>query len=315
MAKLRLALIAGGVSAEREVSLRGAAGVEQALNRDRYEVVRYDPATDLARIAADAANIDAAFILLHGVHGEDGTIQGFLDLLGIPYQGAGVLGSALAMDKNLAKIMYRLAGLPVAPWVMVEPGDLRDSGRIESAVGLPCVVKPVRQGSSIGMSIVRTLDQLPAALELALRHDGEVMVEAFLKGRELTAGVLGNSELTALPLIEIIPDSRYDFFNYEAKYQPGATREVCPAPVSETVRARAQDYALRAHRSLQLRGYSRTDMILVGEELYLLETNTIPGMTPTSLLPQAAAEAGLPFAALLDRLIELALERPAGPQG
>ena len=315
MAKLRLALIAGGVSAEREVSLRGAAGVEQALNRDRYEVVRYDPATDLARIAADAANIDAAFILLHGVHGEDGTIQGFLDLLGIPYQGAGVLGSALAMDKNLAKIMYRLAGLPVAPWVMVEPGDLRDSGRIESAVGLPCVVKPVRQGSSIGMSIVRTLDQLPAALALALRHDGEVMVEAFLKGRELTAGVLGNSELTALPLIEIIPDSRFDFFNYEAKYQPGATREVCPAPVSETVRARAQDYALRAHRSLQLRGYSRTDMILVGEELYLLETNTIPGMTPTSLLPQAAAEAGLPFAALLDRLIELALERPAGPQG
>ena len=315
MAKLRLALIAGGVSAEREVSLRGAAGVEQALNRDRYEVVRYDPATDLARIAADAANIDAAFILLHGVHGEDGTIQGFLDLLGIPYQGAGVLGSALAMDKNLAKVMYRLAGLPVAPWVMVEPGDLRDSGRIESAVGLPCVVKPVRQGSSIGMSIVRTLDQLPAALELALRHDGEVMVEAFLKGRELTAGVLGNSELTALPLIEIIPDSRFDFFNYEAKYQPGATREVCPAPVSETVRARAQDYAVRAHRSLQLRGYSRTDMILVGEELYLLETNTIPGMTPTSLLPQAAAEAGLPFAALLDRLIELALEQPAGPQG
>ena len=315
MAKLRFALIAGGVSAEREVSLRGAAGVEQALNRDRYEVVRYDPATDLARIAADAANIDAAFILLHGVHGEDGTIQGFLDLLGIPYQGAGVLGSALAMDKNLAKVMYRLAGLPVAPWVMVEPGDLRDSGRIESAVGLPCVVKPVRQGSSIGMSIVRTRDQLPAALELALRHDGEVMVEAFLKGRELTAGVLGNSELTALPLIEIIPDSRYDFFNYEAKYQPGATREVCPAPVSETVRARAQDYAVRAHRSLQLRGYSRTDMILVGEELYLLETNTIPGMTPTSLLPQAAAEAGLPFAALLDRLIELALERPAGPQG
>ena len=315
MAKLRLALIAGGTSDEREVSLRGAAGVEKALNPDRYEVVRYDPATDLARIAADAATIDAAFILLHGVHGEDGTIQGFLDLLGIPYQGAGVLGSALAMDKNLAKIMYRLAGLPVAPWVMVEPGDLEDSGRIQAAVGLPCVVKPVRQGSSIGMSIVRTLDQLPAALALALRHDGEVMVEAFLKGRELTAGVLGNSELTALPLIEIIPDSRYDFFNYEAKYQPGATREVCPAPVSETVRARAQDYALRAHRSLQLRGYSRTDMILVGEELYLLETNTIPGMTPTSLLPQAAAEAGLPFAALLDRLIELALERPTGPQG
>ncbi len=315
MAKLRLALIAGGTSDEREVSLRGAVGVEKALNPDRYDVVRYDPATDLARIAADAAGIDAAFILLHGVHGEDGTIQGFLDLLGIPYQGAGVLGSALAMDKNLAKIMYRLAGLPVAPWVMVEPGDLADSGRIQAAVGLPCVVKPVRQGSSIGMSIVRTPDRLSAALELALRHDGEVMVEAFLQGRELTAGVLGNSDPAPLPLIEIIPDSRYDFFNYEAKYQPGATREVCPAPVSEAVREKAQDYAVRAHRSLQLRGYSRTDMILVEEELYLLETNTIPGMTPTSLFPQAAAEAGLPFSALLDRLIELALERLAGPQG
>ena len=220
----------------------------------------------------------------------------------------------LTMDREgIRRLAAETLQLPTSPYRFVD--TLEDYRAAVAALGLPCVVKPVRQGSSIGMSIVRTLDQLPAALALALRHDGEVMVEAFLKGRELTAGVLGNSELTALPLIEIIPDSRYDFFNYEAKYQPGATREVCPAPVSETVRARAQDYALRAHRSLQLRGYSRTDMILVEEELYLLETNTIPGMTPTSLLPQAAAEAGLPFGALLDRLIELALERPAGPQG
>ena len=309
MAKLRLALIAGGTSAEREVSLKGAAGVEKALDPSKYDVVRYDPATDLARIAKDAASIDAAFILLHGIHGEDGTIQGFLDLLGIPYQGAGVLGSALAMDKNLAKTMYQLDGLPVAPWVMVYPEDVRDPRRINQKLRLPYVVKPVRQGSSIGMSIVRAADQLPPALQLALAHDSEVMVEEFIKGRELTAGVLGNDDLQALPLIEIIPDGRYDFFNYEAKYQPGASKEICPAPVSEAVRQKAQEYALRAHRSLQLRGYSRTDMILNGDELYLLETNTIPGMTPTSLLPQAAAEAGLPFAALLDRLIELALEK------
>ncbi len=308
MAKLRLALIAGGKSDEREVSLRGAAGVEKALDPEKYEVTRYDPATDLSRIAADADRLDAAFILLHGVYGEDGTIQGFLDLLGVPYQGAGVLGSALAMDKNLAKIMYRLAGLPVAPWVMVEPGDLADTGRITASVKLPCVVKPVRQGSSIGMTIVREAEQLLPALHLALRHDSEVMVEEYIKGRELTAGVLGNADPQALPLIEIIPDSRYDFFNYEAKYQPGASREICPAPVDEAVRKKAQDYAVRAHHALQLRGYSRTDMILSGDELYILETNTIPGMTPTSLLPQAAAEAGLPFAALLDRLIELALE-------
>ncbi len=314
MAKIRLALIAGGTSDEREVSLRGAMGVEEALDRNTYEVVRYDPATDLAQIALDADHLDVAFILLHGVHGEDGTIQGFLDLLGIPYQGSGVLGSALAMDKNLAKTLYALNGLPVAPWVMVVPEDLEDTSRIAGKLRLPCVVKPVRQGSSIGMSIVRELDQLPTALRLALEHDSEVMVEEFIKGRELTVGVIGNAEPTALPLIEIIPDSRFDFFDYEAKYQPGASQEICPAAVSEQIRKKAQEYAVAAHRSLQLRGYSRTDMILADEELYLLETNTIPGMTPTSLLPQAAAEAGLPFSALLDRLIELAMEkhRPVG---
>jgi D-alanine-D-alanine ligase len=150
-------------------------------------------------------------------------------------------------------------------------------------------------------------------LQLALKHDSEVMVEQYIKGRELTAGVLGNADLQALPLVEIIPDAKYEFFDYEAKYQPGASREICPAEVSAAVRQKAQDYAVRAHRALQLRCYSRTDMILANDELYLLETNTIPGMTPTSLLPQAAAAAGYSFGALLDRLIELAQERPARP--
>lgn len=315
MAKMRLALIAGGTSDEREVSLRGALGVEKALDTDKYEVVRYDPATDLSRIAAEAATIDVAFLLLHGVHGEDGTIQGFLDLLGIPYQGAGVLGSALAMDKNLAKTLYVHAGLPVAPWVMAGPEDFTDNARIAGTLRLPYVVKPVRQGSSIGMSIVREIGQLAEALRLAGRHDSEIMVEQFIDGRELTVGVIGNEDLMPLPLIEIIPDSRFEFFNYEAKYQPGASKEICPAPVSEDVRRKAQEYAMTAHRALRLRGYSRTDMILADDELYLLETNTIPGMTPTSLLPQAAAEAGLSFSALLNRLIELALEKPVGLQG
>ncbi|NLX18888.1 MAG: D-alanine--D-alanine ligase [Desulfobulbus sp.] len=314
MAQIRLALIAGGTSAEREVSLRGAAGVEKALDPGKYRVVRYDPATDLARIAQDAASIDVAFLLLHGVNGEDGTIQGFLDLLGIPYQGAGVLGSALAMDKNLAKILYRLNGLPVAPWIMLEPGDLDDPGRIIAGVGFPCVVKPVRQGSSVGMSIVRDAEKLPAALQLALRHDNEVMVEKYIKGRELTVGVLGTTDVQALPLVEIIPSAQYEFFDYEAKYKPGASEEICPADVSDLVRQKAQDYAVRAHQVLRLRCYSRTDMILADDELYLLETNTIPGMTPTSLLPQAAAAAGYSFSALLDRLIEFALERPAQPE-
>ncbi|MBW2328686.1 MAG: D-alanine--D-alanine ligase [Deltaproteobacteria bacterium] len=308
MSRIRLALIAGGVSGEREVSLKGAAEAEKALDTEKYEVVRYDPATDLATIAADADQLDAAFILLHGIHGEDGTVQGFLELLNIPYQGAGVLGSALAMDKNLAKTLYKLHGLPVAAWEMADRKNIEDPAPLLAKLSLPLVIKPVRQGSSLGMSIVRQAEQLPAALETAFQHDSEVMVEEFIKGREITVGVIGNDELMALPLIEIIPDARYDFFDYEAKYKPGATREICPAEVDDNIREKAQQYGLIAHQALQLKGYSRTDMIVRGDEFFILETNTIPGMTETSLLPQAAAEAGLDFGALLDRLIELAME-------
>jgi len=308
MSRIRLALIAGGVSGEREVSLKGAAEVEKALNTEKYEVVRYDPATDLVKIAADADKLDAAFILLHGIHGEDGTVQGFLELLNIPYQGAGVLGSALAMDKNLAKTLYKLHGLPVAAWEMADRTHIEDPALLLAKLSLPLVIKPVRQGSSLGMSIVRQPEQLPAALELAFQHDSEVMVEEFIQGREVTVGVIGNDELMALPLIEIIPNDQYDFFDYEAKYKPGATREVCPAEVDDSIRKKAQQYGLIAHQALRLKGYSRTDMIVRGDEFFILETNTIPGMTETSLLPQAAAEAGLDFSALLDRLIELATE-------
>ena len=308
MSRIRLALIAGGVSGEREVSLKGAAAVEQALDTDKYEVTRYDPATDLAQIAADAEQLDAAFILLHGIHGEDGTMQGFLELLNIPYQGAGVLGSALAMDKNLAKTLYRLHDLPVAAWEMASRDHITDSKSLLAKLSLPLVVKPVRQGSSLGMSIVRQPEKLSAALATAFEHDSDVMVEEFIKGREITVGVLGNEDLTALPLVEIIPNEQYDFFDYEAKYKPGATREVCPAEVDDALRDTAQQFALTAHKALQLSGYSRTDMIVSGEDIYILETNTIPGMTETSLLPQAAAAAGLDFSALLDRLIELGME-------
>ncbi len=309
MEKIRLALIAGGTSGERQVSLDGAAGVEKALDAAKYIVTRYDPATDLAQLATDAADIDAAFILLHGLHGEDGTVQGLLELLGIPYQGAGVLGSAMAMDKNLAKTIYRLHGLPVADWEMATVAGIDRPGRILDRLRLPLVIKPVRQGSSLGMSIVRRPEELPAALGKAFQYDREVMVEEFIQGREITVGVLGNDDPEALPLVEIIPDKRFDFFDYDAKYKEGASREICPAKVSDAIREKAQQYALAAHRALQLSGYSRTDMIIAGEELVLLETNTIPGMTPTSLLPQAAAAHGLDFPALLDKLIELGIKR------
>jgi D-alanine-D-alanine ligase len=306
--KLRLALLAGGKSGEREVSLKGAEEVAKALNPQKYAVRRYDPATDLAKLADEADTLDAAFILLHGPFGEDGTVQGFLDLLGLPYQGSGVLGSALAMDKNLAKILYRNNGLKVPEWYMAEKEDIDNPGKVMGQLGLPLVIKPVNQGSSLGMTIARSEDEITRGLIKAFAIDHQVMVEEFIEGREITGGILGNNELTALPLVEIIPGEQYEFFDYDAKYQPGASTEICPAILDDPLTIRAQQYALTAHRALQLRGYSRTDMIVSGDDIYVLETNTIPGMTPTSLLPQGAAAAGLDFAALLDRLLELALE-------
>jgi D-alanine-D-alanine ligase len=306
--KIRLALLAGGKSGERQVSLRGAAEVEKALDKGRYEIFRYDPATDLAKLAADAPNLDAAFILLHGLYGEDGTVQGFLDLLDLPYQGSGVLGSALAMHKQMAKEIYRNAGLPVPAGRTVTLANLEDPDKILKELPLPLVIKPIRQGSSLGMSIARSRDEFIAGVRTAFQFDSEVLVEQYISGREITVGVIGNSSLSALPLVEIIPGATHPFFNYEAKYQVGASQEICPADLPEPLTQKAQEYAIRAHEALHLRGYSRTDMIVTDKQLYLLETNTIPGMTPTSLLPQAAAAHGLPFAALLDKLLELALE-------
>jgi len=308
--KLRIALLAGGTSGERQVSLNGAAQVEKALSPDKYAVRRFDTATDLPALVAAKDEIDFAFIVLHGLQGEDGTMQGLLDLLGIPHQGSGVLGSAIAMDKHLAKELYRLNGLPVAEWEILTPETARDGAGIAARLGLPLVVKPVREGSSLGMTIAHTEDELLAGIETAMHHGRQVMVEKYIRGRELTAGVLGNDKLEALPLIEIVPGKEFTFFDYTAKYQPGATNEICPAPVSEEVRVRAQDFAVRAHQALRLRGYSRTDMMLdANENLYLLETNTIPGMTATSLLPQAAAKHGLPFPEFLAKLIELGMEK------
>ncbi|WP_136795595.1 D-alanine--D-alanine ligase family protein [Desulfosediminicola ganghwensis] len=308
--KLRIALLAGGTSGEREVSLKGAAGVEKALLARNFEVLRFDPATDLGRLFEEKDNIDCAFILLHGKNGEDGTVQGYLELLNIPYQGAGVLGSAIAMDKDLAKDLYLTEGLPVARWEVVTPRKVPSGRELVANLGLPLVVKPVREGSSLGLTIARTENELIAGIETALTHGRSVMVEQYIEGRELTVGVLGNDDPEGLPLIEIVPGKDFEFFDYNAKYVPGASEEICPAPVSAEISRKAQDYAIRAHKVLRLKGYSRTDMLMDSEEnLYLLETNTIPGMTETSLFPQAAAAHGLDFPALLEKLIELGMEK------
>ncbi|WP_457577232.1 D-alanine--D-alanine ligase family protein, partial [Desulfomarina sp.] len=240
--KLHIALLAGGVSTEREVSLAGAVGVEKALDSRKFEVKRYDPATDLARLAADAPEIDFAFILLHGLYGEDGTMQGFLDLLKIPYQGSGVLGSAVAMDKHLAKELYKLNGLPVADWQIIEAGEIFDMERLLSRFGLPVVIKPVREGSSLGLTLATSEKELEKGIRQAQKHDSMVMIEKYIRGRELTVGVIGNNELNPLPVIEIIPGDEFTFFDYDAKYKAGASKEVCPAEIDDELKNRVQKY-------------------------------------------------------------------------
>jgi len=309
MEKLRVALIAGGKSSEREVSLKSGAQVYEALDKSKYDIRRYDPLSDLDRLVREAPEIQVALIIMHGRGGEDGTMQGFLDLLEIPYQGSGVLASALAMNKELSKALYQMTGLKV-PNAMAFSRQIAPSPQeIEAALGLPVVIKPATEGSSIGISLARTLSELEAGLTAAFRYDSQVLVEEFIQGTEITGAVLGNATPQALPLVEIIPADRYTFFDYDAKYQPGASNEICPARLSPEQTEKAQTCALKAHQALGCRGYSRTDMIVRDDKIYVLETNTIPGMTATSLFPQAAKAAGVEFPALLDRLIELALEK------
>jgi D-alanine-D-alanine ligase len=306
--KLKVALLAGGKSAERDVSLKSGEQVYQTLDKSRYEIRRYDPATDLPSLAQDAGEIDVALIILHGRMGEDGTIQGMLESLGIPFQGSGVLGSAIGMNKIVSKQLYVNAGLPTPPYVVADRTAPPDPADVIETLGLPVVVKPEHEGSSIGLTIVRDAAKLGEAFDRAWKFDRRCLVEKYIHGIEITGAVLGNDNLQSLPLIEIIPGDGYEFFDYEAKYTPGATKEICPARISAELTAKAQDYARHAHKALCCRGYSRTDMMVSGNELFILETNTIPGMTATSLFPQAAAAAGIGFSALLDRLIELAME-------
>jgi len=308
---IRLGLLFGGRSAEREVSIAGAGEVEKALDKNRYDIKRYDAASDIEKLVRDARELDCVFILLHGRYGEDGTVQGLLELLDIPYQGAGVLGSALAMDKHLSKVVYRHQGIPTPAWIHLDRDSRPNPDEIAKTIGLPFIVKPCNQGSSVGIEIIREKSKILQSISQAFTWDDEIILEQFIPGREITGGVIGLDELHALPIVEIIPDAtRYDFFDYDAKYKPGATTEICPAKIPSEIFQQAQELALKAHKALKLSGYSRTDMIFnEAGKIYVIETNTIPGMTPTSLFPQAAAADGLDFSALLDRLIELALIR------
>ncbi|HDD43525.1 MAG TPA: D-alanine--D-alanine ligase [Candidatus Desulfofervidus auxilii] len=308
MKKLTIALLCGGKSNEREISLKSCTQVKNALPKEKYEVIIYDPATDIPKLVQDASKIDVALIMLHGRYGEDGTIQGLLDLLGIPYQCSGVLASALAMNKIMAKRIFRSVGLKVPRDIVISHYEKYDLNYIIDMLGLPLIVKPSDGGSSIALSLVENKEELNSAIEIAFKESETILIEEYVKGREITGGVLGNRELLALPIVEIIPQGKHTFFDYEAKYVPGVTKEICPALLPPHLTEKAKKCAITAHKALGCKGYSRTDMILKDEDIYVLEINTIPGMTETSLFPLAAKKLGISFTQLLEKLINLALE-------
>lgn len=295
----RIAVLLGGRSSERSISLRTGAAVLASLRRQQCRAVAVDAGGDLVP-QLRRHRINLAFIALHGPGGEDGVVQGLLEWMGIPYTGSGVLASAIAMDKSASKTMFASAGLPVARGIEVSP-ETTDAGR---RIGLPAVVKPVSQGSALGVSIVRRASEWAAAFRTAFRYEPRALVEERLDGPEITVGVLGRQ---VLPVIEIVP-VKGRFYDFQSKYAQGGSRHILPARLSPAVTRRAQDYALRACQAIGTRGAARVDLIVDRRRgPVLLEVNTIPGMTPTSLLPEAARAAGLDFDALVGRIAELSL--------
>ncbi|WP_337170306.1 D-alanine--D-alanine ligase [Gemmatimonas aurantiaca] len=337
---LRITVLLGGVSAERDVSLSSGLRIAVALREKGHDVICLDPAEGvltretertllangvgsappsleaLAGLEArslspvlgtmpEVTDADCVFLALHGGQGEDGTVQALLDMVGVPYTGSGHLASALAMDKHLSKVVLRSAGVATANWIMAPaPGspDGLDAPEVGRHLDWPVVVKPSKQGSTVGLSIVRAPDELAAAVTEAFRYDDEVMIERFVPGQELTVGILGD---VVLPTIEIQPVK--ELYDYECKYTPGMAKEFV-AELSPEIQSKLADQARRAFHALKLRGYARIDFRLDPQgQPWCLEANTLPGMTPTSLIPQAAAAAGVLFPDLCERIVLLAL--------
>ena len=330
---MRVTVLTGGTSAERDVALASAVQVIGALRSRGHEVAVVDtsrgyiPAADEPALLSGTVGIeppsieqlrglerglllsglanlavvrdaDVLFLALHGGRGEDGTLQTLLEMVGVPYTGSGRLGSAMAMDKDISKRLFRTAGVPTADWVMAPAA--RD--QVERDFGWPVVVKPSKQGSTVGLTIVKKAKEYDSAVALARQYDDEVMIERFVPGRELTVGVL---EGRALAVGEIIP--RHEVFDYECKYTPGMSQEIFPADLPGHFTAKCQELTLLAHEALKLGGYSRVDFRLTpAGELFCLEVNTLPGMTATSLLPQAAQAVGIAFPELCERICRAA---------
>jgi len=298
----KVAVMLGGTSAERPVSLNSGNAVLAALTRQGVDAHAFDPAN---RNLGDliSGEFDRVFIALHGRYGEDGCMQGALELLNLPYTGSGVMASAIGMDKWRTKLLWRAAGLPTADWdILVADSDF---AAIEKRLGLPIFVKPAREGSSIGMSKVTEAGTLKAAFEVAVEHDALVLAEKFIDGAEFTVGILGNS---ALPLIRLQPAQEKDFYDFEAKYLRDDTQYHCPAGLPDAQEMALRQLALDAFRLVEGRGWGRVDLMLdsLGNP-YLLEVNTSPGMTDHSLVPMAARVAGLSFDQLCIAILEQTL--------
>lgn len=339
---MKVTVVCGGLSPERDVSISTGSCVARALRERGHHVALVDLFLGNAEAAADpdaaftttqeemysvreqepdleairrersgagligpgvialCAAADIAFLALHGAEGENGKLQACLDLFEIPYTGSGYMASALAMNKELSKVVFRRAGIPTPPSVTLRRGDA-----VPEEIGFPCVVKPCSGGSSVGTSIVRCQEDLPGALGLAFSCDGEVLVEKYIKGRELTVGVMDGA---AMPVIEIIPKT--GFYDYKNKYQAGLTEDLCPAPLTAEETDRIQRLAERVYAALGLQVYGRGDFLMEESgELYCLEVNTLPGMTPTSLIPQMAAAQGMSYGELCERIIHISMEK------
>jgi len=312
--ELKVVVLLGGRSSEREISLLTGEEVYKALLQKGYRAAKVDLDENVVENLRREAP-DAVFIALHGKYGEDGAVQGMLEVLGIPYTGSGILASALCLNKLFSKRIFLNEGIPTPSFALVREDEWEENegqarSRIAKTFSLPVVVKPIAQGSSVGVSIVQEEKDLAGALEVAFSYDEGALVEEYVDGREIQCGVLGNENPIALPLVEIV--SQKQFFDYEAKYTPGLAEEITPAPLSPEESRAGQEMGLRAYKSLGCAGLARVDMFLSPDRGFLVsEINTIPGLTKDSLFPKEAKAAGIEFPQLISRIVELALERRA----
>ncbi|MCL2724152.1 MAG: D-alanine--D-alanine ligase [Polyangiaceae bacterium] len=311
MKKRRVGVLMGGYSSEREVSLKTGEGVARALEARGHDVARVILGREPVDKTLRSAKIDVAFIALHGRLGEDGCIQGMLELLGIPYTGSSVLGSALAMDKLKAKEMFRLHNIPTPPYYVATGTDLADLEELHGSFGFPVIVKPRSEGSSIGLTKAGDLGELGKGIEAALEHDRWALVERYIKATEVHVGILNGRVLGA---IEVVPKS--GLYDFVAKYTAGETEYILPPRIAQTRARGVMNLAERAVRALECTGAVRVDLLVTeGENEYVLEVNTLPGMTPTSLLPKIAGHAGIDYGTLCELILEGATLHSAAPVG